>query len=180
MGTTTFSGPVVVTAGLAASGGFSISPSTVHTGGVPATVSTYGTDSTPVTTEVDVCEVFIPANMTVTGVAVLNGTVATNDNVIVSLYDSTGALVANSAVAGTATVGTDAYQRIAFTAAYSAVGPATYYVGVSFDGTTDRYNTHTFGSWRQGTITGEVFGTLTDITVPTTFTASQGPVASLY
>lgn len=169
------------TLGIAAAGGFAATATLVHTGGIPATAGTVGTDSTPVTTEVDVAEVFIPCNMTVTGIAFLKGSVVTNDEVIVSLYDSAGAVVANSALAGTTTAATvDIYQRVAFTAPYAAVGPATYYVGLSFNGTTDRYNTHVFGNFRAGTITGETFGTLATITPPTTFTASQGPIASLY
>lgn len=179
-GTLGVTGALTPTGGVVAAGGFSSAPRLCHTGGVPATASTDGTDSTPVTTEVYIAEVFVPCNMTITGVSHLMGSVGTNDKVIVALYDSSGTVVANSALAGTTSVGTDAYQRVAFTSPYAAVGPATYYISTSWDGTTDRFNTHTFGDFGASKATGEVFGTLSSITPPTTFTTGVGPIASLY
>ena len=164
--------------GVPAAGSFSASPRLCHTGGVAAKVSTDGTDSTPVITEVYIAEVFVPANCTVTGVAVFNGSVASG-NIKVGLASSAGAVLATSA--STAMSGTDAYQRVAFTSAYSALGPATYYVLLFVDNTTARFNTHTIGNFGAGKQTGQVYATgFTTITPPTTFTTALGPIASLY
>ncbi len=46
--------------------GNTVSPRLCHTGGIPAQVSTDGTDSTPSVTETYICEVFIAASTTVT------------------------------------------------------------------------------------------------------------------
>lgn len=176
--TSQFTGAITPVGGIAAAGGFSIAPNLVHSGGVPAQVSTAGTDATPVSTEVYIAQVFIPANCTVTGVSVFNGSVASG-NIKVGLCDSTGAVVATSA--STAMSGTDAYQRIAFTSTYAAKGPATYYVVQFVDNNTARINTHTFGDFRTGKQTGQTFATgFTTITPPTTFTTALGPIASLY
>lgn len=163
-------------AGIGAASGQTFSP-TSHTGGIPAQVSTDGNDTTPATTETYIASVQIPANCTVTGVRVFNGS-AVAGNMIVGLFDSTGANVAASA--STAQSGTDAYQQLAFTSPYSAKGPATYYVGVQFSSTSARLNTHAFGSFPASKKTGETYGTFTTITPPTTFTANQGPIATLY
>jgi hypothetical protein len=153
------------------------SPRLANTGEIPAYVSTFGTDSTPVITETYICEVRLVANATVTGIAVFNGSVASG-NISVALADETGAVVASSA--STAMSGTDAYQRIPFTAAYAAKGPGTYYVLQQIDNTTARVNTHTLGNFGASKKTGETYGTFTTVTPPTTFTTGVGPVAGLY
>lgn len=147
--------------------------------GVPAQVSTAGTDSTPVVTEVYIAQVFVPVNVTVTGVAVFNGTVASG-NIKVGLADSTGAIVATSA--STAMSGTDAYQLVPFTATKALQGPQTYYILEFVDNTTARINTHTLaGACGASKQTGQVYATgFTTITPPTTFTTALGPIASLY
>lgn len=177
---TTITGALTPSGGIAAAGGFSNSARGIHTGGMSVTQTTDGNDTTPATTEVYIAEVRVSANCTITGVAVFNGSAVGTDKLIVSLYDSTGALLANSALAGTTATGTDAFQLVAFTGTYAAKGPATYYVGVSCNGTTYRLNTHILGAFGASKKTGEVFGTLTAITPPTTFTTAVGPIASLY
>lgn len=167
-------------AALAVGTGFTRSPRLVHSGGIPARVSTDGNDSTPVNTEVYIAEIFVPGpgSVTVTGVAVMNGSVASG-NLKVGLADCNGNIVATSV--STAMSGTDAYQRVAFTASYSAVGPATYYVLLFIDNGTARYNTHTFGNFGASKQTGQVYATgFTTISPPSTFTANLGPIASLY
>lgn len=176
-GAKTFGSAIVPTGGLGAAGGFSSSARLVHTGGQKPMLSTDGNDSTPSVTETYIAEVFIPANMTVTGVSLFNGSAAAG-NVKVGLANSSGVNVAASA--STAQSGTDAYQRVDFSAPYSAVGPATYYVTIQFNNTGARFNTHTFGDFGASKKTGETFGTFTTITPPTTFTTALGPMASLY
>lgn len=175
---TSLTGAQTPTGGIAAAGGFTASPRLVHTGGSAPQVSTAGTDATPVATEVYIAEVFVPCNMTVTGLAVMNGSVASG-NMKVGLADSTGAVVATSA--STAMSGTDAYQRIAFTATYAAKGPATYYALQFIDNNTARVNMHTFGNFGASKQTGQTYATgFTTITPPTTFTTALAPIASLY
>lgn len=165
----------------------SVSPRNWHTGAEPAIASTSGTDATPVITEIYLAEIFVPANATLTGVAIFNGSAVTDD-VKVGLYTAAGVLVATNATggAGTTQAGTDAYQRVPFTATYAVKGPATYYVGLIFDGTVSRFNTHTVGNFGAGKLTGHVYATamettaVTGLTMPTTFTTALGPIASLY
>lgn len=176
----TFTAAIVPTGGVGAAGGFSTSPRLMHTGDLPARVSTDGTNATPSATETYIAEVFVPANVTLTGVAIFNGATVGTDKHCVFLCDSAGAAVANTATAGVTTSGADAYQRIPFTATYAAKGPATYYVALQMNGATDRYNAHGFGNFGASKATSTVFGTLASITPPTTFTADLGPIASLY
>ena len=119
------------------------------------------------------------ANTLLTGVAFLVGATGTTDSVIVILYDNNGNVVANSALAG-ATVGAPAgFQAVAFTTPFQA-RPGLYYVGVSTNGNHATIRTQAFGYHGCGAITSQTFGTLAAITPPTTFTASQGPVACTY
>jgi len=155
-----------------------ISARLVHTGGVPAQVSTAGTDATPVVTEFYIAEMFVPANMLVTGIANFNGSVASG-NIKVGIADSTGKVLATSA--STAMSGTDAYQRVPFTAPIVLRGPATYFALLFVDNTTARFNTHTAGNFATGKATSQVYATgFTTITPPSTFTTALGPIASLY
>ena len=170
-------GSVTATGGIAASGGFSVSPRLIHTGGLPA-VPMVLNDQTPVATEVYIAEVFVPANVTLTGVAVYNGSVASG-NYKVGLANSLGAVVSTSA--STAMSGTNAYQRVPFTATYAAKGPATFYVLLFVDNATARINVHQVGNFGASKQTGQVYATgFTTITAPTTFTTNLATVASLY
>ena len=170
------------TLGVIAAGGFTASPRNVHTGGAPALVTTSGTNVTDnVAGTVYLAEVFVPANVSVTGVAVFNGT-AVAGNGKVMLYDSAGARVAISA--STAMSGTTAYQLIPFTGGpIAVVGPASYFVGVIYDTTTHDLRHHTIGTFATGTDTGNTYATdstFATVTLPTTFTTEVGPIASLY
>jgi hypothetical protein len=176
--TLTATNPIVNSGGQGALTGQTIAANLVHTGGTPATTTTPGSNQTPVATEVYFAQVFIPANMTVTGVSYFVGTVASG-NVKVGLCDSTGAVVATSA--STAVSGTAGYQRVAFTGTYAALGPGTYYVVTFFDNNTVRPCAHAVGDFRAGKQTGQTFSTgFTTITPGTTFTTNLGPIASLY
>lgn len=157
-----------------------VSPRCIHTGGVTATQASDGNNSTPVVTETYIAECFIPCMMDVTGIAIFNGSAVGTDKLIVFLCDADGNVVANSDLAGTTAVGTDAFQLIPFTAPYQAEGPATHYVALQVNGTTYRFNSHILGSFGASKKTSTVFGTLASITPPTTFTTAVGPIASLY
>lgn len=176
-GTISATGAITPTGGLAAGGGFAVSPRLCHTGNVVPMAATPGTDTTPVTTETYIAEVFVPANCTLTGVSIYNGS-AVAGNMKVGLANSSGVVVASSA--STAVSGTEAYQRVPFSATYAAKGPATYYVLLQNNNTSNRFRSHLKGDFGASKKTGETFGTFTTITVPTTFTASLAPIASLY
>jgi hypothetical protein len=176
------SGVVTPTGGVVAAGGFTATPRCVHTGGNAATAAADGTNLDVVVTELYVAECFVPANCTVTGVALFMGA-NTNGNAKVMLFDSTGARVAISASTNVSGFTADSYTRVDFTAPYAAVGPATYYVGVINDDNTNDLNTHVVGNFGAGKITSLVYGTpagYASITVPTTFTTGLGPIATLY
>jgi len=152
------------------------SPRLIHSGNVAPLVNTDGTDATPVITETYICEIQIPVAMLVTGIAHFNGSVASG-NIKLGLFSGAGALLASTA--STLMVGTDAYQRVPFTTPYQAA-PGKYLVALQVDNTTARVNAHTFGNFGASKKTGEVYGTWTTLTPPTTFTTALGPIASLY
>lgn len=148
-----------------------------HSGGVGPTTTTTGTDTTPATTETYLVEVCVPLNATLTGASLLNGS-AVAGNVTAILYDSNGAPIVQSA--STAQSGTAAYQAFAFSEAYRAKGPAKYIIGFQFSSTSARFRTHILGNFGASKKTSETYGTATAITVPTTFTTGQGPIADVY
>lgn len=176
---TTITGALTPTGGVAAAGGFSTSPRGIWVSQTAPLVSTDFFDATPSTTETYVSEVFVPCNMTITGVALLNGTNVTG-NVTVALADSTGTPIAAAKSASTAGSGADAIQRIPFAVAYAAKGPATYFIQVQYDSATARYNTHIIGNHGVLVQTAQTYGALTSFTPPTTFVTNVSNVAGLY
>lgn len=152
-----------------------------HTGGLPPVASTSGTNATPSATLTYVAEVSVTDTVVVTGIAVFNGATVGTDKHFLALANADGTVIANTLAAGTTTVGADAYQRIALTAAIT-IGPGTYYICLQMNGTTDRFNAHPIGNFgaSNNAAAGTVFGTLVSVTAPTTFTADLGPMASLY
>lgn len=152
-------------------------PTVFHSGGMAPPTTTTGTDTTPVITEEYVCEVHVPLNAQLTGVALLNGS-AVSGNVTAILYDSNGGIVANTA--SIAQSGTAAYQKLPFAAAYNAKGPAKYFIGLQVDNTTARFRSHILGNFGASKKTSQTYGTLTALTAPTTFTTNLGPIADVY
>lgn len=173
-------GVTTPTGGLAAAGGYAVSPRNMNTGGNPPSVSTDFSDYTVVVTETIRSEIFVPANTSSTGVAVFNGSAAAG-NVTAYLIDSTGAQVTGVLTASTAMSGTDAYQRIPWSGGpYTIKGPATYWIALQGNNTGGKINTHTIGNFGADKQTGTTYGTLTVATAPSTFTTALGPVAALY
>lgn len=162
--------------------GQSGSPTLCHSGDIPARVSTDGTELDIVVTELYLAEVFIPVNMTITGVAFMTGT-NTNGNAKVMLFDSAGNRLAISASTDISGFSADTYNRVAFSTPLAAKGPGKYYIGIICDDNTNDLNTHTFGNFNAGKVTGLVYATESGyltITPPSTFTTGLGPIASLY
>lgn len=149
-----------------------------HSGGFQPYIGSAGTDSTAATTVIYISEVFIPVNTTLTGISVLNGTAAAG-NLTVGLANSAGAVVASSTTA-TAASGTQAYQQIAFSTTYAAIGPAKYFILLMANNTGYHFRSLPVGTFGASTTTGQVYGTLVTITPPTTFTTNTGAIADTY
>ena len=128
--------------------------------------------------------VFVPGNIVVTGIQYLVGSVGGTDKVVASIHDSSGALIASSAVAGT-TVGTaNQLQQVPLTAPAALTGPAWYFLALTFNGTTAKFRTiPIYGNVGNGIVgngVAQTFGSPAAFTAPTTFTADKVPIMSLY
>lgn len=144
---------------------------------------TNATSVTGAITTVYLTQFFVPYNTTLTGAAVLNAATVGTNKWIVALFNSAGTALANSATAGATTSGASAYQQLNFTGTVAVKGPATYWVGLYVNGTTDTYySIPTLGQadGLAGTVTGQTFGTVANVTLPTTFTAGVAPVVYVY
>lgn len=169
-------GAVTASGGVSAAAG---SPVVAWANGLVPPTTTTGTDTAPAAGTVYYSSLFVPVSCTLTGISVLNGSAVGTDKWIGTLYDSAGAVVANSALAGITCSGTAAMQALAFTSSYSAVGPGLYFLSVSCNGTTARFRSQVIGVGYTGSAAGS-FGTLAAITPPSTFTTNLGPIAAVY
>jgi hypothetical protein len=134
-------------------------------------------------TEIYCTQIDLPYSKLITGIASLNGTTVATDKHWVILYDSAGAVLANSATAGATTANGSTYQKFNFVTPYYAVGPARYFGCVGTNGTTDTIRhavTGTNDNILGGTVTGQVFGTAAAITVPSSFTTAKVPYISIF
>jgi hypothetical protein len=134
-------------------------------------------------TEIYCTEVDLPYSQLLTGIAVLNGTTVGTNKHFAILYDSSGNVLANSAVAGVTTANASTYQKLNFVTKYYAVGPARYFACDGLNGTTDTIrhaitavNDNVLG----GAVTGQVFGTAAAVTLPATFTTAKAPYFMLF
>jgi hypothetical protein len=130
----------------------------------------------------NLAEIYVPANMLVTGVGVLNGTTVGTNKWLVALYGADGTLLRNSAVAGVLTANASTFQEVAFTSTI-VLTPGKYFIGVQCDGTTDT-SRRLVSTFQPNTLTAAVAGTFgtvpATITVPTTHTTLLGVIAWLY
>jgi hypothetical protein len=118
--------------------------------------------------------------MVSTGGAVLNGSTVGTDSNYVYLYDYSGTLLAASAAVLTA--GASAFQQRAWTQLV-VLAPGQYFLVYQTNGTTDTFQTIKAATWVETlatTVTGTAGAPPANITVPTTFTANQGPVGYVY
>jgi hypothetical protein len=152
-------------------------------GGVALTaLETNGTAPTAAT-QIYCTELDMPFSIYVSGIGVLNGTTVGTDKHWVILYDSAGAVLATSAVAGATTSGASTYQKFNFINPYYVVGPGRYFACMGTNGTTDTIRhaaTGTNDNILGGAVTGQVFGTAAAITVPSSFTTVKAPYFMLY
>jgi hypothetical protein len=136
----------------------------------------------PVAGSMNLTEIQVPYWNTWTGIGVLNGTTVGTDNHLVALYGSNGALIANSAVAGTVSAGASVFQNRAFLFPVT-LAPGRYFLGVQSNGTTAtlRHLLAANGSNVCTSVTAGVFGTVpATMTPPATFTTAVGVIAQLY
>lgn len=145
-----------------------------------------GTNTSDIAGQVWVTSIFIPVTKTITKLAVLQGGTATTDSVVMGIYNSAGTLIGNTALAGTALSGANTFLEVALA---NPVGgslvltPGIYYLSVQGNGATA-------GAIRTvatltyidvvSQVNAGVFGTLPAITPPTTFTAGQAPIMSVF
>jgi hypothetical protein len=144
---------------------------------------TSGTSTTPSATVVYLTQIYVPFNVTLTGIYVNNGATVGTNKWIAALFNSAGTALANSALAGVTTSGADGYQQLPFTGTVAVTGPGVYWIGLYANGTTDRFRSvPAVGQYAgyAGSISAQTFGTVATITPPTTFTADVGPVAFTY
>lgn len=151
-----------------------VSPRLMCTGDLQARLSSDGTDTVASITETYVAELYVAENVTTTGVGLFNGTVVAG-NVTVAVLDINGLPLGQSA--STAQAGTSAYQLIPLVLTLPA---GTYFIAATFDTGTARFKSHVFGMFAAGKATGQTYGTIPKLTMPTTFTTGQGPIAGLY
>lgn len=154
--------------------------STVPIGSVA--YGSFGNNTTLVAGTHYCADVDVSRQLTVTAIGVLNGaTAGGTDNHLVELFDGSGQLLGNSATAGVATTGTNAFQERSLLSNVT-IQPGLYFACVQSNGTTDTLRmqtTSTFVTTETKSIAG-AFGTvLNTITVPTTFTTNVGPIAYL-
>lgn len=147
-----------------------------------AALTAAGSSSVHVAGTLNVSEIFIPHWNTWKGLAVLNGTIVGTDNMLVALYGSNGALVANSAVAGTLSAGASTFQNRDFLTPVT-LAPGRYFCVVQSNGTTATTNKFVAANG-VNVLTAAIagtFGTLpSNIAVPSTFTTAVGCVCQLY
>lgn len=145
---------------------------------------TDGTDTAFASGTLFVTSIFIPVNMTLTGIGFLMGSVGGTNRVVVQLNSAAGALLANSTLASSGTVaGTAAQtQKIDFTATYAAKGPATYFIGVSANGNTAKILT--VPAYRAPELfsasLSQTAATPAAIVAPSSFSADVAPIAFVY
>ncbi len=177
---------LTATSAITATGGIAGSSALTGVCNWQPVAATSGTDTTPASGTQFGTSIYLPSNMTVTNVSYLIGSQGGTDKVYAVIYDSAGAVVANTDIssAGTAvTVGTTAnVQTIPLTTPIALTGLRRYFVGISMNGNTARLRTvpaQVSGGIFAGSVS-QSHGTVAAITEPTTFTADKAPIVYLY
>ena len=139
-----------------------------------------GTNTTDVNGRLWITDIWVPFSMTIATIGVLQGGTATTDNIMVMLYNENGVLLENSNTAGVLLSGANTFKEIALLNVTQVYGPKRLFIAVQGNGTAagaiQTIPTATFIHVTTNVVAG-TFGTVpATITVPTTFTAGQGPV----
>lgn len=137
------------------------------------------------TTDLYCTSFFVPYDMTVTNINYLVGATAGNAAVIGYLFNAGGVNIGNSALTGTTpTSGAEnTFFALPLVTATAITGPGVYYVCIEGDSTSDTLRlvaASTYLGLVNSIVTGATFGTqVTSITIPTSFTTVQSPIAYL-
>jgi hypothetical protein len=128
-------------------------------------------------------EIYVPYLNTWKGIGVLNGTTVGTSLVIVALYGTSGALLANSAVAGVVTATASVMQNRNFINPILLV-PGRYFLAVQYDTATDTVR-HVLSANGSNVICGSQTGTFGTVpasitTVSSTFTTAVAPICQLF
>lgn len=146
----------------------------------PVALASIGTDAVSVAGTLYYSEGYNPTTRTVTNVACLNGTTGVGTDLqIFALWNSSGALLGTTALAGTTPATADVFQAIALITPVE-LPPGRYFAGFQINGTTSPHQTIAAATYpnRTGSAAG-VFATIGAITPPTSFTANVGPIHQL-
>lgn len=146
--------------------------------------ASFGSSTTGISTVEWLTSIMVPKSGFITGVKVLCGATCTTDKILAILRDSSGNVLANAAVAGVLLSGASTFQTQNFTSQIFVVGPARYFIGVQTNGNTvgdlNLVAASTFPDVVTGQLTGGTFGTIVNpATMPSTFTAGNGPIVEL-
>lgn len=152
----------------------------------PIALASIGTNTTGVV-QLWLSELFVPCNRFVTKIGLLQGGTAGIDKALGVIYDSSGALMASSALAGTNLSGANTFLELTITLDGAGVtvpgvqlfGPGQYYVGYQLNGTAvgDIQTLNNPYLMAGGAVAAGVFGTLpATITPPSAFSANNVPV----
>jgi hypothetical protein len=182
----TVTGAVTVDGTVTPSGG--IAPITsgftsFGTGGLnQALNSTSGFSLTPVAGTFYYASLWIPFDVTLTGVVASTGVTGGTDDWIAALWGiGGGAALANSSLSGVAAPSGGTKQKFPFTGTLPVTGPAAYIIGMQSNGTHAQFLA--FPNAAEGFITGSVagvFGTVPSLSPASTYTANTGPFAGTY
>lgn len=148
----------------------------------PVALASIGTNTADIAGQFWITEVFVPATKTVTKIGFLHGGTATTDNCLVALWNPNGTKLTTSALAGVTLSTANVFEEQALLASQTLPGPAVYYVGVQCNGTAAgaiQTVSAVYNTIRTGVLGGS-FGTVGDITPPTTFTTANAPVIYLF
>lgn len=183
----------MASAGINATG---VSTSTAQGGGLlissipigPIALASIGSNTTDVI-QLFLTEIFVPCNRFATKIGILQGGTAGTDSIIGVIYDSAGALVGSTTLAGTAlNSSANTFLEMAIirdsggnlVTGVQLFGPGQYFVGCQGNGTAAGA-IQTFAApylMPCNSASAGVFATLpATITVPTAFVASKGPIA---
>lgn len=139
-----------------------------------------GTNTTDVNGQLWITDIWIPFSKTITKIGFLQGGTATTDNFLVAIFDTTGTRLGTSNLAGVVLSGASTFQEQTLLTPVQLYGPAQYWIAIQGNGTAagaiQTIPTSTFVDVLTTVVSG-TFGTVpASITLPTTFTAGNGPI----
>ncbi len=171
-------GTITPTGGVVPTGGNALKVTNIPIGSVA--LASVGTNTSDVNGQLWITDIYVPANITATGIGFLQGGTATTDNVGAAIYSPAGVLVASTSA--TILSGANTFKNQVFSSSQTIAGPATYYVVVQGNGTAAGAIQTEPAPYLNRTVTASgTYGSFpASITAPTSFVAGAGPVVYLY